>query len=126
MERTPWHLYSTYSGHTYSPLTSEVTMFNRHTGTGLESAVLAYLPEGFSPIKPFTPRDPQALLVPGERVLVISVWDRDHYLPGAVLLAYVTCLESGEQIHLPITDLIDPATMRRTVDYRQPLPEGRW
>lgn len=101
-------------------------MFNRHTGTGLESAVLAYMPEGFSPYSAFSPRDPQAILCPGERVLVISVWDRDHYLPNGVLLAYVTCLVTGEQLHLPITDLVDPETLKRTVDYRLPLPEGRW
>ena len=100
-------------------------MFNRHTGTGLESAVLAYMPEGFSPIRQATSRDPQSIVVPGERVLVLSVWDRDHYLPDGVLLAYVLAYESGEQIHLPVTDLVDPETMKRTVDYRQPLPEGR-
>lgn len=100
-------------------------MFTRHTGTGLESTILYYLPEGYSPIKPFEPRDPQAILCPGERVLVVSVWDRDTYLPGAVLLAYVTCYESGETTHVPVTDLMHPDG-KRVVDYRQPIPAGRW
>lgn len=100
-------------------------MFTRHTGTGLESAILAYMPEGFGPYKPALD-EPGTVLAPGHTVLVVSVWDRDSYLPGAVLLAYVHCYETGEQTHLPITDLIDPKTMKRAVDYRLPLPEGRW
>lgn len=101
-------------------------MFNRHTGTGLESARLAYYPEGIGPVKAFEGMYPQSILSTGEIVTVISVWDRDSYLPDAVLLAYVVNPRNGEKIHLPITDLIDPATMKRTVDYRLPLPEGRW
>ena len=79
-------------------------MFNHHP-TALESRYLAYAPQGAMPYRPSTPRDPEVILSPGERVLVLSTWDREHYLPGAVLLAYVLFPESGECTHVPVTDL---------------------
>lgn len=86
--------------------------FNRHTGTGLESQNMAYMPEGKSPYAVLYP-DGDTILLNGDNVQVLSVWDRDHYLPGEVLLAYVHCYTSGESTHVAITDLVDPLTLQR-------------
>lgn len=79
--------------------------FNRHTGTGLESQRMGYAPQGATP---YARTEPTAsdILLNGDEVLVLSVWDREHYLPGAVLLAYVLSYTTGACTHVPVTDLV--------------------
>lgn len=80
--------------------------FNPHP-TAIEGAMMAYVPaSGLTPraILPYDPTS-RVILRPGDLVRVISTWDREHYLPGAVLLAYVLSMATGETTHVAITEL---------------------
>lgn len=81
--------------------------FNRHTGTGLEGKIMGYAPQGATPYAYGQDCDSRTILRNGDIVTVISVWDREHYLPGAVLLAYIHSHSTGECTHVPVTDLHD-------------------
>lgn len=79
--------------------------FNRHTGTGLESKIMGYAPQGATPYAYGHECDSRTILCNGDVVTVISVWDREHYLPGAPLLAYVRSHVTDECTHIPVADL---------------------
>lgn len=79
-------------------------MFNAHP-TEIENTVMGYAPKGFMPYAPVD-RTADTILAPGESVFVLSTWDREHYLPGAVLLAFVEGRETGQCTHVPVTDLM--------------------
>ena len=68
---------------------------------------MAYVPaSGLTPraIPPYDQAS-RVIMRPGDIVRVISTWDREHYLPGAVLLAYVLSLPTNEAMHIGIDEL---------------------
>ena len=71
-------------------------------------ADMGYAPRGFSPWMPsveFGTNAGGAILWAGERVSVISAWERD-YLPGAPILLYVESHGTGERTHVTAADLL--------------------
>ena len=66
-----------------------------------------YSPIGYMPYMPpaeFGTPGNGAILYPGERVTVLSAWERD-YLPASPILLYVESHGTGQRTHVVADDL---------------------